>query len=129
MFCFVLKTLRPPRSTRTDPLVPYTTLFRSVRDGARVALGVVAAQERDRGHVLILEAVFVAVALHHQSQALRGREQAVGADHVGVHALRVELAVRSDEQTSELQSLMRISYALFCLTKKKHLNTHTHSIT
>src|SRR3546814_6299576 len=81
---------RPPRSTRTDTLFPYTTLFRSAEipfgrhlDGVGAVLG---AGERER-------------------QRLTG-----------------EIGSRSEEHTSELQSLMRISYAVFCLKKKK---THT----
>src|SRR3546814_5760294 len=75
---------RPPRSTRTDTLFPYTTLFRS------------AVGEHVRGRV-----------------AAREHLGAQGAQL----AARVEL--RSEEHTSELQSLMRISYAVFCLNKKK----------
>src|SRR3546814_5229554 len=73
---------RPPRSTRTDTLFPYTTLFRS---GEHVA-------HLERGIVRHVELVAAAV----------GRAQ-----------------MRSEEHTSELQSLMRISYAVFCLKKKK----------
>src|SRR3546814_1629037 len=71
--------LRPPRSTRTDTLFPYTTLFRSVRP----------AQDDGPG------------------------SRAVGCDASAVDRSR------SEEHTSELQSLMRISYAVFCLKKKK----------
>src|SRR3546814_7534953 len=72
---------RPPRSTRTDTLFPYTTLFRSVR-----------RRRRGRG----------------------SRDQAAG--HRALDAGRAD---RSEEHTSELQSLMRISYAVFCLKKKQ----------
>src|SRR3546814_1449335 len=76
---------RPPRSTRTDTLFPYTTLFRSRP----------AARRDERGRLPRLHAV------------------------VPVPALPVvELRGRSEEHTSELQSLMRISYAVFCLKKK-----------
>src|SRR3546814_3657545 len=78
---------RPPRSTRTDTLFPYTTLFRSVRDDALQIL------ERQPG--LRLDAFG------------QGFLRVVGIDR------------RSEEHTSELQSLMRISYAVFCLKKKK----------
>src|SRR3546814_2699333 len=77
---------RPPRSTRTDTLFPYTTLFRSRGD------------PHDRHRV-----------------GERG-ERKSGADRRPEH--------RSEEHTSELQSLMRISYAVFCLKKKKIRNTH-----
>src|SRR3546814_4512695 len=103
---------RPPRSTRTDTLFPYTTLFRSRRQRGRLPLG-----EADRllpsgrGEPLIdLEA--------------RGRGQL--ADHLAdghrqLPECRLGVSwreTRSEEHTSELQSLMRISYAVFCLKKK-----------
>src|SRR3546814_3627663 len=97
---------RPPRSTRTDTLFPYTTLFRSddvmnavpqsLRDGS-YALGATRSET-------IRQVVFPA--------ALPGI--------VGAFLLAVS---RSEEHTSELQSLMRISYAVFCLKKKKTTNT------
>src|SRR3546814_10807227 len=112
---------RPPRATRTDTLFPYTTLFRS--------------QQR----------------IEERVRPLRGelrRHAALGADHAAralVHEVRDEAAVeqrrqlrrlagvdehqrlpRSEEHTSELQSLMRISYAVFCLKKKKK-TTHESS--
>src|SRR3546814_4449334 len=79
---------RPPRSTRTDTLFPYTTLFRS-RDSSCPA----------------------------GSRAGRGHEYTGGPDW------RAGSRRRSEEHTSELQSLMRISYAVFCLKKKKNLPT------
>src|SRR3546814_2793035 len=75
---------RPPRSTRTDTLFPYTTLFRSLINS--VGLSRLAEQT--------------------QSSAQDAQVNALG------------LRVRSEEHTSELQSLMRISYAVFCLKKK-----------
>src|SRR3546814_1388637 len=83
---------RPPRSTRTDTLFPYTTLFRSLRGN---------------------------IAAHAREDAVGGR---VAIDPIYVHRL-VEVApadIRSEEHTSELQSLMRISYAVFCLKKKNN---------
>src|SRR3546814_7586087 len=106
--CFLMMR-RPPRSTRTDTLCPYTTLFRSGRS-----------------------------RLHHQGPALhhRLRERDLpGADQpqrvrrphavppVSVGQLRHRVEVRSEEHTSELQSLMRISYADLCLKKKKNTLT------
>src|SRR3546814_9269746 len=93
---------RPPRSTRTDTLFPYTTLFRS--------------QGRDRG----------------QRQRAGGSEERLSDDQKGAGAEGAESenlcgaergggrcgGGRSEEHTSELQSLMRISYAVFCLKKK-----------
>src|SRR3546814_7935943 len=100
---------RPPRSTRTDTLFPYTTLFRSARHAAEISPP--------------------------------GRPRAVGREVQGAHEKHRRLAdaphrpfhygrIRSEEHTSELQSLMRISYAVFCLKKKKHKRhtTNTNSI-
>src|SRR3546814_2122944 len=95
---------RPPRSTRTDTLFPYTTLFRSPR--ARTArIQNRRPQESDHGR-----ASRVAVGRRHQGTGHLLR----GAGKPAVHTDRR----RSEEHTSELQSLMRISYAVFCLKKK-----------
>src|SRR3546814_7295245 len=95
---------RPPRSTRTDTLFPYTTLFRS--EGG----------DEDHGHLRLAQ-----YFLHRLDP-----RTIVGELDVGEHQARLVrlcvgdgLAVRSEEHTSELQSLMRISYAVFCLKKKK----------
>src|SRR3546814_2874244 len=92
---------RPPRSTRTDTLFPYTTLFRSQ------ALAVVSAMVLAR---------FAGCRYVHSPFASMAHAPGEPADW----AQRLE---RSEEHTSELQSLMRISYAVFCLKKKKKL-TH-----
>src|SRR3546814_8226099 len=95
---------RPPRSTRTDTLLPYTTRFRSGghrREGHHQAMRHVGEAE---GNAELLVAHFEAPELVLQ--------------HDG-HLAGVALAQRSEEHTSELQSLMRISYAVFCLKKKK----------
>src|SRR3546814_3900229 len=109
---------RPTRSTRTDTLFPYTTLFRStgVRVGHVDAVEVVHVVRRRTGVAADVGVV----------DARLGRRVATGA---GLHArddLQVALvaAARSEEHTSELQSLMRISYAVFCLKKKKQKNIH-----
>src|SRR3546814_2190402 len=117
----------PPSSTRTDTLVPYTTLFRSVmpveselrarcerrevlpRQFQRARLGLEQVQRGDAGAAL---------------QQLHRQVAPAGAEVGG-------MAVRSEEHTSELQSLMRISYAVFCLKKKTHNITYSqtkHSI-
>src|SRR3546814_2393058 len=100
---------RPPRSTRTDTLFPYTTLFRSLAGhqlGDHAAGG--KAGRRPPGHGL----------------DLRGDLGDLG-DEGGVGVLpRVGGIERSEEHTSELQSLMRISYAVFCLKKKKKKTTN-----
>src|SRR3546814_7705045 len=90
---------RPPRSTRTYPLFPDTTLFRSDADVAGAGAGVAL------GHV--------GGALDVAGQDMVDR---LALLHGGVE--RVDR--RSEEHTSELQSLMRISYAVFCLKKKKN---------
>src|SRR3546814_12576733 len=88
IFFFFLMIRRPPRSTRTDTLFPYTTLFRSPDQ----ALCFTPVSHPD------------------------ARVQRVGFDLTDPY---VEQCWRSEEHTSELQSLMRISYAVFCLKKKK----------
>src|SRR3546814_7601971 len=110
---------RPPRSTRTDTLFPYTTLFRSAEAG--VGAGTAAALSLRRP----------APAGHRAADRTdRPRERAPGHQHRrAARALRRTRrggrAARSEEHTSELQSLMRISYAVFCLKKKK-INTKTY---
>src|SRR3546814_3078236 len=101
---------RPPRSTRTDTLFPYTTLFRSA--ASRCTRTVRRRSPLHRGSAARMPARwrnrrgFRAVA----SKLLAGTE----------HWVR-----RSEEHTSELQSLMRISYAVFCLKKKNNKRTDT----
>src|SRR3546814_17121765 len=99
--CFLLMIRRPPRSTRTDTLFPYTTLFRShqlLEAAHRAELRV-----RDqRGHGAADR------CFHVDGRVVAGFGQAARQHD------------RSEEHTSELQSLMRISYAVFCLKKKKN---------
>src|SRR3546814_2895514 len=99
---------RPPRSTRTDTLFPYTTLFRSQLVHAR-DLGFDPAQ--DHAHLVALVEARDAEAA---DAGHADREVAL----VGALEL-LALRRRSEEHTSELQSLMRISYAVFCLKKTK----------
>src|SRR3546814_3549021 len=94
---------RPPRSTRTDTLFPYTTLFRSARRFHPALQG---------RHTYFGARVPVSP---YAGLRFRGPE---GRPGTGRHRPEVQLAGRSEEHTSELQSLMRISYAVFCLTKK-----------
>src|SRR3546814_4787826 len=107
---------RPPRSTRTDTLFPYTTLFRSVRavaaeqqGGARSRQGLERCEPRAR----IRQPGVV-----DRVQAAEGGDD-VGARQAVVQRRDHHVPERSEEHTSELQSLMRISYAVFCLKKKK----------
>src|SRR3546814_8287666 len=91
MHCFFVRLRRPPRSTRTDTLFPYTTLFRS---------------QGSLGNTLFFKNLSITALLSYR---------------LGYYMRR-----RSEEHTSELQSLMRISYAVFCLKKKKNsLNKHS----
>src|SRR3546814_3351943 len=104
---------RPPRSTRTDTLFPYTTLFRSDRPqprNARRARFDQRPRPADDGGGDDARPGGLA------QQAGRG---AVAPETVGT---------RSEEHTSELQSLMRISYAVFCLKKKKRRHIHNETI-
>src|SRR3546814_3678491 len=94
MYHFVfLMIRRPPRSTRTDTLFPYTTLFRSISNAARWLT-----------HI---------------------RRSASFPGTTASRSKSVPKMSRSEEHTSELQSLMRISYAVFCLKKKKKKNNNT----
>src|SRR3546814_1400108 len=109
---------RPPRSTRTDTLFPYTTLFRSSAQGRADRGG---RRDRARG-----ERGLRGVAREFRAGAGSGRGAAF-AHHLAnawdeladLAARAVSRSPRSEEHTSELQSLMRISYAGFCLKKKK----------
>src|SRR3546814_7826766 len=121
---FVLMMRRPPSSTRTDTLVPDTTLFRSAKN-----------QKKDRGSPgFFMRCRWL---LHLRRLGLRGRllrKLCVGVDGEEaidvLHVVDVQRAgrlveqqpVRSEEHTSELQSLMRISYAVFCLNKTTTTN-------
>src|SRR3546814_2487614 len=117
---------RPPRSTRTDTLFPYPTLFRSPCIGVECGDPVAFHPGLDRQHQVgraaglrhdRLEHLAVKI-VHHPFEAARGHER-------GGRLLR-ERQARSEEHTSELQSLMRISYAVFSLTTK---TTSTHTVT
>src|SRR3546814_3764751 len=107
---------RPTRSTRTDTLFPYTTLFRSYES---------RPQGKERGMIIILLlglTVGVILAL----TGAGGGILAVPLLVFGAGLSMAEAGLRSEEHTSELQSLMCISYAVFCL-KKKNLHTY-HSL-
>src|SRR3546814_7460046 len=93
---FVFMIRRPPRSTRTDTLFPYTTLFRS------------AAPEAPAARSTRPRAPTRPCRTHHTTPGSAG-----------------STLTRSEEHSSELQSLMRISYAVFCLKKKKKHNNYT----
>src|SRR3546814_7314337 len=103
---------RPPRSTRTDTLFPYTALFRSlVGNRARTAIRY-ERRPRHRGHRVEARTEFAGRAARDHRDRHRAARRAAGQ---GIPGRR---QIRSEEHTSELQSLMRISYAVFCLKKK-----------
>src|SRR3546814_5132379 len=124
---FFLMLRRPPRSTRTDPLFPYTTLFRS-QVGGRVI-------EVERRADLFDHAV-----MHHHDAVSHGHRLDLVVSHVNrggfqflVQSLDfgAHLHAQIGRAHVELQSLMRISYAVFCLKKKKQytMMSHTDKIT
>src|SRR3546814_10125374 len=107
---FFLMLRRPPISTRTDTLFPYTTLFRSRATAVHPWID------------LVLDAVKSRRAHQHLHMNIlpsyRSEENEKRPPCSGIHQGPVHVDRRSEEHTSELQSLMRISYAAFCLTKK-----------
>src|SRR3546814_4515790 len=106
---------RPPRSTRTDTLFPYTTLFRSPRERAESTAAKAAATQTVTRHPAGFSLGGVMSQQLKTGVIIEGDES--GA--VRAYASAGKAADRSEEHTSELQSLMRISYAVFCLKKKK----------
>src|SRR3546814_1002454 len=116
---------RPPRSTRTDTLFPYTTLFRSAPTGDAVCEPFRAeGWEHERRQAEIQPGNRHPDGQHDGQEpgAAHPFRQHRPARHRREPALRRD---RSEEHTSELQSLMRISYAVFCLKKKTLKTTHT----
>src|SRR3546814_7987572 len=110
-FCFLM-IRRPPRSTRTDTLFPYTTLFRSLQlkgivlgVNLLIGAGADAMGTRAQDTALIVSLVLALFTIVFGTRNLDATEH-----HRG----------RSEEHTSELQSLMRISYAVFCLKQKQN---------
>src|SRR3546814_9997380 len=125
---------RPPRSTRTDTLFPYTTLFRSPYRKAdaidRPSAGIDECEDVAAGARHDLETrVGVARRPLVEDQPVAGDRPADG--HREPLAVRGNVGVdriRSEEHTSELQSLMRNSYAVFCLKKKKQIHNYNNTI-
>src|SRR3546814_1930583 len=112
---------RPPRSTRTDTLFPYTTLFRSgwTTDRAGTGDGFVGSYGR----------VFDVVVVGRPGTAPAGPRMTTleaALFETGRPILIAPPVARSEEHTSELQSLMRISYAVFCLKKKQQTTSRYH---
>src|SRR3546814_7125183 len=92
---------RPPRSTRTDTLFPYTTLFRSDQASGRLARGL---------------------------SGRAGLPATTASSGTSLTTTEAMPTKRSEEHTSELQSLMRNSYAVFCLKKKTHGRRHIRTL-
>src|SRR3546814_11096935 len=103
---FFLMIRRPPRTTRTDTLFPYTTLFRSAVPADQVVI-----LPNNKNIIPVAEQVDAQTSRSVRVVPTRGIAEAFAA-LMGYD--------RSEEHTSELQSLMRTSYAVFCLKKKKH---------
>src|SRR3546814_4378090 len=98
---------RTPRSTRTDTLFPYTTLFRSYpQPGMEEGPAVIGLAWSDD-----------LIRWHRDDTPILRPEDGAEWERAGLYR-----SYRSEEHTSELQSLMRISYAVFCLKKKKTIN-------
>src|SRR3546814_6873475 len=104
---------RPPASTRTDTLFPHPTLCRST--GGSTGIGRAAAIGAARHGAN--------VAINYASSDVKAASCVAEIEALGQKGLAVK-GDRSEEHTSELQSLMRISYAVFCLKKKTHNKTH-----
>src|SRR3546814_1758863 len=106
---------RPPRSTRTDTLFPYTTLFRSIArrvDELPLCVGLFREGRLTEDSMALIAA-----------KAPGGRDGELADLAPKLLNSQLRRILRSEEHTSELQSLMRISYAVFCLKKKKKSNT------
>src|SRR3546814_10718955 len=119
LFLCFLMIRRPPRSTRTDTLCPDPTLFRVARTGGQLP----------HPHQHPVRACRMAAP--HSGDRVGTQQSRAPDGGAGVEpAAADDLSARSEEHTSELQSLMRISYAVFCLKKKKKSNgTNTHKQT
>src|SRR3546814_4232231 len=120
---------RPPRSTLTDTLFPYTTLFRSTDP---------AEQDDHRAHIYNKSLLYlVSNAFEAKSRIpgvrdgvpILGLEKSIAKSAALARLFNSGKASRSEEHTSELQSLMRISYAVFCLKKKNTYTTISSTVT
>src|SRR3546814_5532712 len=127
---FFLMIRRPPRSTRTDTLFPYTTLFRSqtatgTLPAKYLETQIIGASQSDRRRSTLSHKILAGLAACAITAPYGAGAQQAAEDWQAIDALTATVAnalgrtARSEEHTSELQSLMRISYAVFCLKKKK----------
>src|SRR3546814_9778690 len=110
---------RPPRSTRPDTRFPYTTLFRSSGAGKSTLIRCINGLERPQAGSILVDGIEV-VGLNGAGLLPLRRRIGMIFQHFNLLSSRT---VRSEEHTSELQSLMRISYAVFCLKKTKSAHT------
>src|SRR3546814_9292948 len=110
---------RPPRSTRTTTLFPYTTLFRST-----VGLMGGSFNPAHAGHLHVARMAFTRLGVDEVWWLVSPQNPLKARGGMAPFGERMESArrARSEEHTSELQSLMRISYAVFCLKKKKNIH-------
>src|SRR3546814_2701381 len=108
---------RPPRSTRTDTLFPYTTLFRSLDGHAGDAGEGLAPRQPARPGGGIRGVPSMYDFTHHRPASVDDAVKALAGASDGKFMAGGMTLIRSEEHTSELQSLMRISYAVFCLKK------------
>src|SRR3546814_4331441 len=122
IFYLILRS--PPRSTRTDTLFPFTTLFRSVAPSLKWAFFFIAMLPTPLygRSVISADGGTLAFTMVVAALCLKAALRAVGGTRVAERSLWMTLAIlsRSEEHTSELQSLMRNSYAVFCFKKKKN---------
>src|SRR3546814_6666936 len=117
MFFFFLVLRRPPRSTRTDTLFPFTTLFRSWSRSQHP--GRIRTTQQSAAPPALRTRAVPSATLFLQWLTF------IPVDGAG-QCKRLGRCERSEEHTSELQSLMRISYAVFCLKKKSDIITTAH---
>src|SRR3546814_3449380 len=108
---------RPPRSTRTDTLFPYTTLLRS-KTKANLTSRLNRIEGQVRGIKGLIEKDVYCDDILNQIASVQSALSGVGKLLLEEHMKSCVVEKRSEEHTSELQSLMRISYAVFCLKKK-----------
>src|SRR3546814_10054775 len=119
---------RPPRSTRTDTLFPYTTLFRSYTEMLKKTYTALKQAAAQIGSDITVIGGVVGAGKTWPGLTMNPVDFVRQMYEAGAHGYFDALS-RSEEHTSELQSLMRISYAVFCLKKKNQITSATHNTT